>query len=108
MFYWLFGYKQEDDVKKEDTEENKDNDDDIPSDPPVLKREKSYYKECKKDDVIKWKDYDSAIAEIREELKQLKVESDKKWEARLSPVMETRRKKRRKKSLSASNVDIKK
>ena len=98
MFYWLFGYKQEDDVKKEDTEENKDNDDDIPSAPPVLKREKSYYKECKKDDVIKWKDYDSAIAEIREELKQLKVESDKKWEARLSPVMETRRKKRRKKS----------
>lgn len=107
MFYWLFGYKQEDDTK-EDTEENKDNDDDIPSDPPVLKREKSYYKECKKDDVIKWKDYDSAIAEIREELKQLKVESDKKWEARLSPVMETRRKKRRKKSTSASNVDIKK
>ena len=108
MFYWLFGYKQEDDPK-EDTEENKDDDDsnDIPP-PPVLKREKSYYKECKKDDVIKWKDYDSAIAEIREELKQLKVESDKKWEARLSPVMETRRKKRRKKSTSASNVDIKK
>lgn len=106
MFYWLFGYKQEDDPK-EDTEENKDNDDDIPSAPPVLKREKSYYKECKKDDIIKWKDYDSAIAEIREELKQLKIESDKKWEARLSPVMETRRKKRRKRSTSASN-DIKK
>jgi len=107
MFYWLFGYKQEDDPK-EDTEENKDDDDlsDIPP-PPVLKREKSYYKECKVDDVIRWKSYDEDIKQIREELKKLKIESDKKWEARLSPVMETRRKKRRKKSASASN-DIKK
>ena len=108
MFYWLFGYKQEDDVKKEDTKENKDDDDsnDIPP-PPELKREQGYYKECKVDDVIRWKNYDTAIAEIREEINKLKIETDEKWKARLSPVMETRRKKRRKKSVSASN-DIKK
>ena len=99
MFYWLFGYKQEDDVKKEDTKENKDDDDsnDIPP-PPELKREQGYYKECKVDDVIRWKNYDTAIAEIREEINKLKIETDEKWKARLSPVMETRRKKRRKKS----------
>ncbi len=109
MFYWLFGYKQEDDVKKEDTKENKDDDDsnDIPP-PPELKRQVGYYKECKVDDVIKWRDYDKSIAEIREEIQKLKIETDEKWKARLSPVMETRRKKRRKKSVSASNVDIKK
>ena len=109
MFSWLLGYKQEDDVKKEDTKENKDDNDsdDIPP-PPELKREQGYYKECKVDDVIRWKNYDTAIAEIREEINKLKIETDEKWKARLSPVMETRRKKRRKKSVSASNVDIKK
>ena len=109
MFYWLFGYKQEDDVKKEDTKENKDDDDsnDIPP-PPELKRQVGYYKECKVDDVIRWKSYDEDIKQIREEIQKLKIETDEKWKARLSPVMETRRKKRRKKSVSASNVDIKK
>ena len=117
MFSWLLGYKQEDDPKEEDAKKIEEEEGEIPP-PPVLKREKSYYKskaneygvttkhykECNKDDVIKWKDYDSAIAEIRKELKQLKIETDKKWEARLSPVMETRRKKRRKKNASAVNT----
>ena len=107
MFSWLLGYKQEDDPKEEEAKKIEEEEGEIPSAPPVLKREKSYYKECNKDDVIKWKDYDSAIAEIREELKQLKIESDKKWEARLSPVMETRRKKRRKKSASAVEIEKK-
>lgn len=99
MFYWLFGYKQEDNVKKEDTKENKDDNDsdDIPH-PPELKRQVGYYKECKVDDVIRWKSYDEDIKQIREEIQKLKIETDEKWKARLSPVVETRRKKRRKKS----------
>ena len=94
MFWWLLGYKQEDSNNEEEEECE------IPP-TPELKREQGYYKECSKDDVIKWKDYDKAIADIREEIQKLKVETDEKWKARLSPVMETRRKKRRKKSTSA-------
>jgi len=106
MLNWLFGYKQEDDPKEEEAKKIEEEEGEIPP-PPELKREQGYYKECKVDEVIKWADYDSAIAEIREELKQLKIESDKKWEARLSPVMETRRKKRRKKSASAVEIEKK-
>ena len=108
MLSWLLGYKQEDDEQEKDAKKIEDNDDDL-SDippPPELKREQGYYKECKVDEVIKWADYDFAIAEIRKELKQLKIESDEKWKARLSPALQTRsvRKKRRKKSTSASSI----
>ena len=101
MLSWLFNYKQEDDEKEQNAKKIEDNDDDIPPAPPVLEKQQGYYKECKVDDVIRWKNYDDDIKQIREELKQLKVETDEKWKARLSPVMETRRKKRRKKSTSA-------
>ena len=106
MFSWLLGYKQEDDEQEKEAKKIEEEEGEIPP-PPVLKREQAYYKECKVDDVIKWKNYDTAIAEIREELKLLKVESDEKWKARLSPVMETRRKKRRKKSTSAVETEKK-
>jgi hypothetical protein len=103
MFSWLLGYKQEDDKKEEDAKKIEDNDDlsDIPP-PPELKREQGYY-EGNLNDVIRWKSYDEDIKQIREELEKIKLDSDKKWEARLSPVMETRKKKRRKRSTSASN-----
>ena len=103
MLSWLLGYKQEDDKKEEDAKKIEDNDDlsDIPP-PPELKREQGYYKECKVDDVIRWKNYDDDIKQIREELEKIKIDTDKKWNARLSPVMETRKKKRRKRSTSAS------
>ena len=99
MLSWLLGYKQEDDPKEEEAKKIEEEDGEIPP-PPELKREQGYY-EGNLNDVIRWKSYDEDIKQIREELKQLKIESDKKWEARLSPVMETRRKKRRKKSASA-------
>ena len=106
MFSWLLGFKQEDDEQEKDAKKIEEEEGEIPPAPPVLEKQIGYYKECKVDEVIKWADYDSAIAEIREELKQLKIESDEKWKARLSPVLETRsvRKKRRKKSLSASII----
>lgn len=106
MFSWLLGYKQEDDEQEKEAKKIEEEEGEIPP-PPELKREQGYYKECKVDDVIRWKNYDTAIAEIREELKLLKVESDEKWKARLSPVMETRRKKRRKKSTSAVETEKK-
>jgi predicted AlkP superfamily phosphohydrolase/phosphomutase len=95
MFSWLLGYKQDDDI-----DENE-----IPP-PPKLVREQGYYKECNKDDIIKWKDYDKAIEEIREEIKKLKIDSDEKWNNRLSPVLETRsiRKKKKRKNCSFDNI----
>jgi len=105
MFSWLLGYKQEDDPKEEEAKKIEEEDGEIPP-PPKLKREQGYY-EGNLNDVIRWKSYDEDIKQIREELKQLKIESDKKWEARLSPVMETRRKKRRKKSASAVEIEKK-
>ena len=105
MFSWLLGYKQEDDPKEEEAKKIEEEEGEIPP-PPELKREQGYY-EGNLNDVIRWKSYDEDIKQIREELKKLKIESDKKWEARLSPVMETRRKKRRKKSASAVEIEKK-
>lgn len=115
MFSWLMGYKQEE--TKEDKEARKiEEEDEVIPPPPELKREQGYYKskvneygatakdykECSIDDVIKWKDYDEEIKKIREELEKLKIDTDKKWEARLSPVMKTRKKRKRIKSTGAS------
>ena len=102
MLSWLMGYRQEDDKKEEDAKKIEEEDGEIPSAPPILKREQGYYEGNLKD-VIRWKNYDDDIKQIREELEKIKIDTDKKWNARLSPVMETRKKKRRKRSTSASN-----
>jgi hypothetical protein len=102
VFYWLFGYKTDDDTEEKPKEDNDGDLSNIPP-PPVLTRQQGYYKECKNDDIIKWKDYDKELQEIREEIKKIKIDSDEKWKARLSPVLHTKsvRKKRRKNSSNA-------
>ena len=74
MYSWLMGRVDDDadDEKEvvEKTEENEDLEDTLP--PPVLKREKGYYTECKKIDVIRWKNYDEEFKKIDEELKQMR------------------------------------
>jgi len=119
VFYWLFGYKTDDETEEKPKEDN-DDVSNIPP-PPPLKRQQGYYKskaneygvttknykECKKEDIIKWKDYDKELQEIREELRKIKIDSDEKWKARLSPVLQTKsvRKKRRKNSSNAVKTE---
>lgn len=112
MFSWILGYKPEEDPKEENAKKIEEEEDkklqiEIPPPPPLV-RQIGYHK-AKTDDVIYWKNYEDELKKIREELKNIKIESDKRWNDRLSPVLQTRsvRKKRKKKSESAS-VNIKK
>ena len=100
MFSWIVGYKN----PSEEPLEN-DKKEEIKIDPPQ-KLERSVC-EGKKDDVIYWADYEKQIKEIREDLNKLKIESDERWNKRLSPVMTNRElgdspKKKRKKNRTAS------
>ena len=110
MFSWLIGYKSEANVSLDAKN---------PSDEPLEKEIKTdppqkLEKVCqgKKDDVIYWADYEKQIKEIREDLNKLKIESDERWNKRLSPVMTNRElvespKKKRKKNRTASGTENK-
>ena len=115
MFSWLIGYKSEANtpsgVKNPSDEplEKDKKEEEIKIDPP-----QKLEKVCqgKKDDVIYWADYEKQIKEIREDLNKLKIESDERWNKRLSPVMTNRElvespKKKRKKNRTASGTENK-
>jgi len=94
MFSWFIGYKNPCDEEEVKTEE-------------VKTEDKTAVIEGKKDTVIFWRDYEIEIQKIKEELRQLKIETDKKWAERLSPVSdntELQTKKKRKKNKSASDI----
>ena len=92
MLSWIVGYKNPCD------EEVKDE---------VKTEDKTAFIEGKKDTVIVWRNYEEEINKIKEELKQLKMESDERWNRRLSPVSdntELQTKKKRKKNKTASDA----
>jgi len=92
MLSWIVGYKNpcdEEELKTEDKTEDKT---------AVI--------EGKKENIIVWKDYETELQKIKEELKQLKIESDERWNRRLSPVSDTElnTRKKRKKNKNASGT----
>jgi hypothetical protein len=98
MFSWI-GYKNPSEEVKEE---------EVKIEPPQKLERSTAVWQGKKDDVIYWKDYDEVLKKLREDLDQLKIESDERWNKRLSPVMNNKEliiespKKKRKKSKTAS------
>lgn len=94
MFSWIVGYKNpcDEELKTEVKSEE-------------VKTETIPVIEGKKDTIIRWRDYDTDIQKIKEELRQLKIESDERWNKRLSPVSDTEltTRKKRKKNKNASD-----
>ncbi len=103
MFSWIVGYKNpSDEVKEKDAKEE------VKIEPPQKLERSTAVWQGKKDDVIYWKDYDEVLKKLREDLDKLKIESDERWNKRLSPVMTDRQleptKKKRKKSRTNSTA----